>query len=460
MTETAAPKLTGTSAGQFLIRSILIAGASVCLALFMASAAMAPSAGMASEGAAAPVAAEDRATNRETHMIFVSGAGRMAGANFENVTAPAEPLAARNHLWMSPEAFARTAQQQQQQRPVTPPPVRPAPMPVAPPIMARPMPMPGAVATPPGVAQPVSPQPMMRPPVVVSPVISQPIVSHPIVRVPITSRVPLPGTPVRPVMGRNFVRPGPAIGMVLPGTPRTRMPVAPRFGIATSGALPVPPKFGHVVLEPGIGGTRSATFGLATMPVPPLLCNSGLPNCGFGFDGDFDDFGFQQPFLFFAFGGPFGFGGPCLFDGVFLNCFGGGWNGPFGWGWGTPWGYNPALTGSLYPIGGYTSPTPAEMNQESVNSIGPTTFAPSQPEQLMVAPSGELPQPAAYLVTKDGIEFGVTKYWVEDNQICYVTTYNVQSCISLGQLDLQTTVNINYKRGITFSLTPKQPDQD
>ena len=77
----------------------------------------------------------------------------------------------------------------------------------------------------------------------------------------------------------------------------------------------------------------------------------------------------------------------------------------------------------------------------------------------MLAPSGELPQPAAYLVTKDGIEFGVTKYWVEDNQICYVTTYNVQSCISLDQLDLQTTVDINYKRGITFSLAPKPEEQ-
>ena len=403
--------------------------------------AMAPSAGMAREGAAAPAAAEDRATNRDTHMIFVSGAGRMGGANLENVTAPAEPLAARNHLWMSPEAFAGTAQQQQQQRPVTPPPtpVRPAPMPVAPPIMARPMSMPG--------------------PVVAPPVFRAPIASPPIARMPVTPVAPMP------VMPRAVPIPSPnprAVPVVIPPT-RGRFqvaPVAPRFGIATSGALPVPPKFGHVVLEPGIGGTRSGTFGLSTMPVPPLLCNSGLPNCGFGFDGDFDDFGFQQPFFFFAFGGPFGFGGPCLFDGVFLNCFGGGWNGPFGWGWGTPWGYNPARTGSLYPIGGYTSPTPAEMNQESVNSIGPTTFAPSQPEQLMLAPSGQLPQPAAYLVTKDGIEFGVTKYWVEDNQICYVTTYNVQSCISLDQLDLQTTVDINYKRGITFSLAPKQPDQD
>ncbi|HEV2298358.1 MAG TPA: hypothetical protein VGR72_07560 [Candidatus Acidoferrales bacterium] len=222
----------------------------------------------------------------------------------------------------------------------------------------------------------------------------------------------------------------------------------------------MPPSLRAIVPEPGVNNNSRASMSAVATPVPPLFCNSGFPNCGFGFDGDFDfDDGFFPSSFFFAFGGPFGFGGPCLFDGAFLNCFGGGWNGPFGWGWGTPWGYNPGLTGSLYPIGGYTSPTPAEQNEASVNSIGPTTFAPSQPEQLTLAPSGEQSPPVAYLVTKDGIEFGVTKYWVEDNQICYVTTYNVQTCLSLDRLDLQATVDINYKRGITFTLTPKPEEQ-
>ena len=211
-----------------------------------------------------------------------------------------------------------------------------------------------------------------------------------------------------------------------------------------------------------MGGTAGRTFGLATMPVPPLLCSPGFQNCGIGFDGDFDDFGFGGPFFIFAFGGPFGFGGPCLFDNAFFNCFGfaPAWNGPFGWGWGTPWGYDPALTGSLYPIGGYTSPTPAEQNQASVNSIGPTTFAPSEPRQLLLAPSDGQAQAVAYLVTKDGIEFGVTKYWVQDDRINYVTTYGIQSSISLDQLDLQATVNLNYKLGITFTLTPKPDEQE
>lgn len=118
----------------------------------------------------------------------------------------------------------------------------------------------------------------------------------------------------------------------------------------------------------------------------------------------------------------------------------------------------------MYPVaGGYYSPTPVEQNQASVESPGPSAFLPSQPAALTLAPE-ETPatsatQPVAYLVTKDGIEFGVTKYWVEDNRVCYVTTYNVQSCISLDQLDLQATVDINYKRGTTFTLTPKPEEQ-
>ena len=535
----AAPKRAAKFAVQFLIRAIFVFGASVCLAMFLSSSAMAQrgshgggshgggshgggghasgshsgghsggghiggsshatpgparvnsSAGAEGRGASgatgsaqisltgsadssstsvhnaafvssSATTASESAPVRIGPTTFIGDAGRMPNVPAENAAIGERPFAARNFLWqappspMQPAQLQQPSQQQQQRTPPPPPPMRPVPMPVAPaPVMQPPMRAP-------------SPAPIMIPPMATPPIMSRPMVRIP--EIPPASRmVPIPQIiPKSPgvIITSPRMRPRP-----LPGAPRQLFPIRNSgrsrlgFGGSPNAPLPVPPRFAHITLEPGGNGRASgAALFFTPNPVPPLFCGPGFPGCGFGFDGDFDlDDGFNGPFFFFAFGGPFGFGGPCLFDGFFLNCFGGAWNGPFGWGWGTPWGYNPALTGSLYPIGGYQSPTPAEMNQASVNSIGPTTFLAAQPAQLAqlaLAPAEVPLAPAAYLVTKDGIEFGVTKYWVEDNRICYVTTYNIQSCLALDQLDLQATVDINYKRGITFTLAPKQPGQ-
>lgn len=116
----------------------------------------------------------------------------------------------------------------------------------------------------------------------------------------------------------------------------------------------------------------------------------------------------------------------------------------------------------MFPIaGGYYSPTPVEQNQASVNSLGPGTFALAEPAPLTLAPE-EAPattQPVVFLILKDGTDFGVTSYWLQDNRLYYITTYGIQSSIPIEQLDLQATVDINYERGITFTLTPKQDSQ-
>lgn len=387
----------------------------------------------------------------------------MTSVPLENAPVGQEAFAAGNHLWQAPPSPANEPQQAQQQSqhpvatpvPVQPMPVRPVQMPVAPPPSgARPMQMPGPIVTPPFIP----------------PRISMPLAP----RIPVTPIGPMPGPAVRPPLARGFtgaVLPGPAMRAPLPGAPRARIGGA--NGAAAGGPLPVPPKFGHIALEPGLGGapaftsSRSATGFSATAP-PAQFCITSLPNCGrgFGLDGDFDfDDGFGgPPLFFFAFGGPFGFGGPCLFDGFFLNCFSTGWNGPFGWGWTTPWGYDPSGTGLMYPVaGGYYSPTPVEQNQASVESPGPSAFLPPTPAPLTLAPE-EAPatsatQPVVLLILKDGTDFGATSYWLQDNRLYYVTTYGIQSSIPIDQLDLQATVDINYKRGITFTLTPKQDSQ-
>jgi hypothetical protein len=377
-------------------------------------------------------------------LIFVDDSGRV-------VSSPGDPPVG-SYLWGGPK-------QQQQGRPAAPPPApRPAPMPVAP--MMRP----------PVMQAPISPGPMLRPPIMPVPIQRMPVGPRPIPLPganPNPHPVPLPPTkgrpsflPIVPMQSRPMI--------FMRGGKRSLLPVTPQRGYVgmTGTPLPLPPQMKKIVLEPGIGANPSSSTGYMATPIPPNFCIQSLGDCGIGFqrqffDNDFDDFGFNFGFggpLFFAFGGPFGFGGPCLFDGFFLNCIGTGWNGPFGWGWGTPWGYNPG-SGSLYPIGGYMEPTGSEMNQASVNDLGPGTFLAPEPVQPTLGPTEAPAQPVAILVLKDGTEFGVTSYWLQDNRLFYVTTYNIQSSIPIDELDLQATVDLNYKRGVTFTLTPKPEEQ-
>jgi hypothetical protein len=346
------------------------------------------------------------------HLIFVDDSGRV-------MTSPGNPPVG-SYLWGGP--------QQQQAHPVAPP---------APP---RPMQMPG---------------PVFRPPVVMRTPMTPPIARVPIRPMPAEPRpipIPSPNPGTHPI----FIPPAGRRPVVLPINQK------PGFvGTASGTPLPVPPQMKRFQLQPVNGGQMfTSGTGYEATPTPPMFCGQMLGDCGDGFHrnfgfGDFG-FGFGEPF-FFAFGGPFGFGEPCFFNGFFLNCIGTGWNGPYGLGWETPWGYEPGVTGSLYPIGGYYEPTPAEMNQESLNYLGPTAFLPPQPIQPTLVPEETPAQPAAILVLKDGTEFGVTSYWLQDNRLYYVTTYNIQSSIPIDQLDLQATVDLNYKRGVTFKLTPK-PD--
>ncbi len=71
---------------------------------------------------------------------------------------------------------------------------------------------------------------------------------------------------------------------------------------------------------------------------------------------------------------------------------------------------------------------------------------------------GTAAQPVVQLVLKDGTIFGVNYYWLADGRLNYITTYNIQTSIPIDDLDLQKTVDLNYKRGVTFALTPQPPN--
>jgi hypothetical protein len=62
-------------------------------------------------------------------------------------------------------------------------------------------------------------------------------------------------------------------------------------------------------------------------------------------------------------------------------------------------------------------------------------------------------------VLKDGTIFDVYSYWAQNDRLFYITTYNIKTSIPLDDLDLQKTVDLNQKLGVTFTLSNKPPDQ-
>jgi hypothetical protein len=287
------------------------------------------------------------------------------------------------------------------------------------------------------------------------------------------------------MLGGQFVAPP----LRVPGlvTPASRpILVGPLPPISHAPVLPVRPPFVGMAVGPGARRRHITPFtafgGSAT---PPHPCINTITRCGFGGgvldgDGDFDNDGFGfGPSVFFGFLGPFGFspfgfGSTCIFDGFFQNCFLSPVNfSPFGFGAFGPFG----LYGSWY--GGYNFPPygssflfmpPVENLPPAFGDYLPNTnYAPSyifEPEPLPVpeeAPpsaNGSETQPVVNLVLKDGTVFGVTSYWLVNDRLFYITTYKIQSSIPMDDLDLQKTVDMNYKRGVAFTLTPQPPDRE
>lgn len=283
------------------------------------------------------------------------------------------------------------------------------------------------------------------------------------------------------MLGGQFVAPRLRVpGLVTPASrPILVGPLPPM-----SHPLPVRPPFAGMAVEPGTSRpiTPFTAFG-GTNATPPHPCINTFARCGFGGvldgDGDFDNDGFG-PSIFFGFLGPFGFspfgfGSTCIFNGFFPNCFLSPVNfSPFGFGaFGTyglygPWygGYNFAPYGSSFLFLPPVENLPPAFGDYLPN----TNYAPSysfEPEPLPVpeeappsANASEAVQPVVNLVLKDGTVFGVTSYWLLNDRLFYITTYKIQSSIPIDHLDLQKTVDMNWRRGVAFTLTPQAPDQE
>jgi len=48
--------------------------------------------------------------------------------------------------------------------------------------------------------------------------------------------------------------------------------------------------------------------------------------------------------------------------------------------------------------------------------------------------------------------YGLTRYWVEDGRLYYVTTYGGENSVPLDRIDIPKTVQLNADRNIPFVL--------
>jgi hypothetical protein len=269
-------------------------------------------------------------------------------------------------------------------------------------------------------------------------------------RTPVASPRPVFTPPLQsPRPMGSFTRPGstpPASfpGMVIrqPFTSRNFDRVSPPLASRPlSGSLPH-----KSIAGPFVGMTPQQLFAPGFSPAfhhPIGSCFDAI-NCGLGFGFGFP---FFNPF-FPQFG--FGFASPCFAGGFVSPCgFGGIFSLDWGLGYGNGWYYPPA-----------EEPPPPPENSTEDNP--PPDYAPDYyfmppPGEAVAAPAEN--RPVVKLELTDGTIFDVFAYWVQNDRLYYVTTYNIQTSIPLSDLDLQKTVDLNSKLGVTFTLSNKPPDQ-
>jgi len=141
----------------------------------------------------------------------------------------------------------------------------------------------------------------------------------------------------------------------------------------------------------------------------------------------------------------------------FLNsCFGHGFCSGFGFGFGSPLFCDP-----LFRFGGWFSFLGLTFGfQDEFFSAGAApqdvVSGASDLSSIRTESSTDgVDPPITLLQLKNGWMYGLTDYWVEGDNLHYVTNYGGKNYVPLDLIDLGTTIRLNSERGIEFSLHTK-----
>jgi len=68
-------------------------------------------------------------------------------------------------------------------------------------------------------------------------------------------------------------------------------------------------------------------------------------------------------------------------------------------------------------------------------------------------------QPVTLLQLRDGSMYGLTRYWVEEDRLHYVTDYGGEDKVPLERIDIASTTQLNASRGTPLILLEKRPNR-
>jgi hypothetical protein len=171
-------------------------------------------------------------------------------------------------------------------------------------------------------------------------------------------------------------------------------------------------------------------------------------------------FFFKQPFPIphhrrFGFGGcpAFGFPTNSFFFGNDFDCFNSGFffSDPFFFGfYSSSWYGSPAWFGSG-PTGSMEAPLPASpAKSDVVDRNSPDASTGTEAEG-----NAKRKPPATLLQLRDGSMYGLIEYWVDGDELHYITTYGGAGSVLIQRIDFETTAKLNLDRGLEFVLRPK-----
>ncbi len=150
---------------------------------------------------------------------------------------------------------------------------------------------------------------------------------------------------------------------------------------------------------------------------------------------------------------PFGFGG---FGFGFGNGFGPWGYGFDDWGYGyTNYGYpyNPSMSGDIEAnVEGQTANMENRLAENPYYGAEAESLSPSLSNDSQSGASANAPLVMLYL--KDGSVYALSNYWVADGKLHYKTQYGGENSVPLDQIDIQHTVDVNAKRGVSITLRP------
>jgi hypothetical protein len=138
-------------------------------------------------------------------------------------------------------------------------------------------------------------------------------------------------------------------------------------------------------------------------------------------------------------------------------CFGHAFCAGFGFGFGTPLFCDPFFGfGRCLPFFGLTfgfegdSLSAGAAPQDVVSGASDLSSIPTE------SSTEDADRRITLLQLKNGWMYGLTDYWVEGDNLHYITNYGGKNSVPLDQIDLATTIRLNSERGIEFALHTKR----